>query len=252
MQVQVDFPRSRSLERIRLFEKVFREITRQAGYNFVYGSDVLQNTATVNVSVTDAGIEKVLDIILKDQPLTWSVIDRVVVIKMKAIAPPVVHEDLLLLHQQKIYGKVVDSAGLPVTSATFLLKDSDIRGSTGNDGGFALNNIKPDDILIITSVGYYPLTVSGSQLLNTPVGKMVFAGNGRFIKTSATAYTFYMKQEVKDLGEVVVSTGMFDRRKETFTGVTKTYSGKEIRSASRQNVLEALNLLDPSLKDHPQ
>lgn len=229
-------------------EKVFREITRQAGYNFVYGSDVLQKTENVNISVNDAGIEKVLDIILKDQPLVWSVIDRVVVIKMKPAPSPVFHEELLLLHQQKIYGKVVDSAGLPVTSATFLLKKSNIKGSTDNEGGFALNNIKEEETLVITSVGFYPLSVTGAQLVNAPIGKMFYAGNGSFMKTAAYTYTFYMKQEVKDLGEVVVSTGMFDRRKETFTGVTRTYSGKDIRSASRQNVLEALNLLDPSLK----
>lgn len=227
-------------------EKVFKEISKQAGYNFVYGSDVLPKTENVDISVHDAGIEKVLAIIFANQPLTYSVIEKVVVIKIKAPPAQAIDEGLLLF--QKLHFKVVDSAGLPVTSATFLLKGPNIKGSTGNDGGFTLDNIKAEETLVITSVGFYPLTISCGQLLNATIGKMFFTDNGQFIKTSANAFTFYMKQEVKDLGEVVVSTGMFDRRKETFTGVTKTYSGKEIRAASRQNVLEALNLLDPSLK----
>ncbi|RZS69363.1 SusC/RagA family TonB-linked outer membrane protein [Pseudobacter ginsenosidimutans] len=227
-------------------EKVFREITRQAGYNFVYGSDVLKKTEKVDLSVHDATIETVLSIIFNHQPLTYSVIDKVVVIKIKALPSPVIGEELLLF--QKLQFKVVDSAGVPVTSATFLLKGSNIKGSTDNDGGFTLSSIKEGETLVITSVGFLPLTLTGAQLLNAPIGKMAFTNNGSFIKSSATAFTFYMKQEVKDLDEVVVSTGMFDRRKETFTGVTKKYSGKEIRTASRQNILEALNLLDPSLK----
>jgi len=54
-----------------------------------------------------------------------------------------------------------------------------------------------------------------------------------------------MEQTNKVLGDVVV-TGMFERKKESFTGTTNTVTGDQLRAVGNQNVIQMLRSLDPS------
>lgn len=49
-----------------------------------------------------------------------------------------------------------------------------------------------------------------------------------------------------DLAAVTVSTGMFTRRKESFTGATSTFTGDELKVVGNQNIIQSLKTLDPS------
>ena len=230
-------------------EKVFVEITKQTGYNFVYGRDILKNAKSVNVSVVKSGLNEVLKLIFKDQPLTYSIIDKVVAITTRSIDPVVVSEPRLLAPLLiNIQGRVVDSTGSPIGNITYSVKGSKYTGSADSEGRFRMTNLKPADILILTSVGYSTITVSVSELLAVPAGKTTNIGNGKVLRNAEGTFTFIMKHHQEALEDVTVSIGLLDRKKETFTGVTRTFSGNDLRAASRINVLEGLNLLDPSFK----
>ena len=71
---------------------IFKEIEHQSDYQFFYKDKLLKQTKTVNIKVVNASIEEVLAICLNDQSLTYSLIDKIVVIKKQ---PPVssVRED---------------------------------------------------------------------------------------------------------------------------------------------------------------
>ena len=51
--------------------------------------------------------------------------------------------------------------------------------------------------------------------------------------------------EVAEMDEVVV-TGIFTRKKESFTGSSATFTNKELKMIGNSNVLESLKTLDPS------
>ncbi len=61
-------------------ENVFLGISKQTNYNFVYNNNVLKNTKSVDVNVTGASVEEVLRICLKNQPVSFKIVDRTIII----------------------------------------------------------------------------------------------------------------------------------------------------------------------------
>ncbi len=56
-----------------------------------------------------------------------------------------------------------------------------------------------------------------------------------------------MQQKMTEMKEIVV-TGVYQRKKESFTGSSTTFKGDELKSVGSQNVLQSLKTLDPSFK----
>lgn len=54
-----------------------------------------------------------------------------------------------------------------------------------------------------------------------------------------------MQEDAKEIDEVVV-TGIFNRKKDSFTGASATFDGEQLRSVGTQNVIASLKTLDPS------
>ncbi len=65
---------------------------------------------------------------------------------------------------------------------------------------------------------------------------------------SRTYINIKLVPKVKELGTVVVSTGMFKRSKENFTGATNSISGDQLRAVNNVNILEALKVFDPAIR----
>ena len=64
-------------------ENVIANIKKQTGYSFFYNVDWLQKAKTVTIEVKDMPIEDALNIVFKDQPLTYKVINNTIVLKLK-------------------------------------------------------------------------------------------------------------------------------------------------------------------------
>lgn len=64
-------------------EKVFLEIEKQTGYGFVYKTEILKKGRAVDIDVKQAPLGDVLAICFKDQPLSYTIVDRVIVISKK-------------------------------------------------------------------------------------------------------------------------------------------------------------------------
>ena len=50
------------------------------------------------------------------------------------------------------------------------------------------------------------------------------------------------------LGEVVVNTGLYKRPAGNFTGASKTFTGEELKNVNPSNVLQALSVVEPSVR----
>ena len=64
-------------------EKVFREIRKQSGYFFLYNNQQLEKVKKITIEVRDASIQEVLDHCFKEQPLTYTIIEKTIVVKPK-------------------------------------------------------------------------------------------------------------------------------------------------------------------------
>ena len=54
-----------------------------------------------------------------------------------------------------------------------------------------------------------------------------------------------LKTESSNIDEVVV-TGVYTRKKESFTGSSQTYKAEELKSVGNQNLIQSLKVLDPA------
>src|SRR5688572_3338505 len=63
--------------------KVFKEIERQTGYQFLYFDNDLQHDKRVSIDVNNANLPEVLQYCFRDQALSYEIVDKTVVVKKK-------------------------------------------------------------------------------------------------------------------------------------------------------------------------
>lgn len=60
-----------------------------------------------------------------------------------------------------------------------------------------------------------------------------------------TELSVILEEEVAEMEEVIV-TGIYERRKESFTGSASTYTSQDLKKVGNQNVIQSLKSLDPA------
>jgi len=119
---------------------------------------------------------------------------------------------------------VADEDGLPVMGATVTAIATGQKTVTDGDGNFFLPGIKLGTELHITYVGMQTINVRAKANV-----------------------TVRLKSGAKMLDEFVV-TGMFNRKKEGFTGSAITMKGEDIKRYSATNIAKALSAIAPGLR----
>ncbi|WP_431213892.1 SusC/RagA family TonB-linked outer membrane protein [Puia sp. P3] len=127
-------------------EKVFREITRQTGYSFLYTDEVLNSTKNVDIRINHLPLDQTLEQVFKNQPLTWSIVAKTVVVQRKQDSPPPPTGT-------DVHGHVTDSSGRPMAGVTVTLAGSTRATATDANGDFTLN-VPEHARLHFSSVGY--------------------------------------------------------------------------------------------------
>ena len=133
-------------------ESVFAELKKQTGLNFIYTRDLLQRAGKITIDVKNESLERVLDLILKDQPLTYALVDEYIVIRKKDIAPKA--EQVTNNNPRIIQGTVINAKGEAVAGATVSVKGSKNSTFTDETGRFTLRDVQAGEMLVISSVGY--------------------------------------------------------------------------------------------------
>ncbi|MGB8193907.1 MAG: SusC/RagA family TonB-linked outer membrane protein [Chitinophagaceae bacterium] len=189
-------------ESITLSEKnaklttVFKKITDQTGYYFVHRDEWVEKAKKVNVEVVNASLETVMGIVLKDQQLTYTVIGKNVIIKIKD--PVEKNASFTLGTPIDVSGKVVNEKEEPLEGVTVTVKGSSKITTTNAKGEFSLNTIEGNAVLVFTSVNMETFEVEIS-------GK--------------TDLTINLKTKVTALGDVtVLNTGYQSLRPNEVTG----------------------------------
>src|SRR5665213_1814472 len=102
-----------SLKQVSL-EKTFKEIRKQTGYTFVYTREQINKSNPVNINIKDASIDQALDICFNNQPLTFVIDSKHIIVKDRPdkINPPVANIGL------DVKGIVVNEQNEPVAGAT--------------------------------------------------------------------------------------------------------------------------------------
>ncbi|WP_343669679.1 SusC/RagA family TonB-linked outer membrane protein [Chitinophaga sp.] len=205
--------------------QVLAEIKKQSGYNFFYNDAMVRTGIPVTIDVKSMPIEDVLKQALLNQPLTFSIVDRTVVLKDKMAQPdftslPAPPEDL--------HGRVADSLGNMLIGATVRVKGTKEVVITDGNGNFVLKNVDDKQVLIVSFTGYVTKEV--------PVKE----GSNR-------VYLIKLSRSNNPLDEVqVIAYGTNTRRYNV--GNVATLTSADIKSSGATNITNALNGRVPGLE----
>lgn len=206
-------------------ESVFAKLEQQSGYTFFYKvNNTLQN-AKVNLDVKNGTLKQVLEQLLKDLPLTYSVVDKTVVISRKVTIPQ--PSWYALPNPKVIIGKVTDERGNPLPGVTIKIKGTNAGGVTSARGEFSIYvNDNNYHIIVFTFIGYITQEIDTRNVTNP--------------------LNVFLKEDVSSLDEVqVLAYGQTTRR--LSTGDVTTITSKEIATNPVPNVLQALQGRVPGL-----
>ena len=201
--------------------EVVEKLQKVTDYTFLYKNDLLKTGDCLDVNVKDREIREVLDEILSPRGLAFEIDDKVIVIRQQNSAQQQVEEI-------RIQGKVVDEKRISLPGVTVLVKGTDLGVTTDEQGKFQLRLPKSSQevVLVFSFVGMKKKEVSWKGEAELKV---------------------VMTVEAAEMEEVVV-TGIFERKKEGFTGSANRMSGEEISKLTSGNVLNAIQMLDPGFR----
>ena len=127
-------------------------------------------------------------------------------------------------------GKVIDAAdGYPIIGASVVVDGTSVGAITDVDGNFELKIPKKKCDIVISCIGYEDEVMVYTLNNASSFGRIVMSANA------------------EQLADVVV-TGVYERKKESFTGSSATFKTDELKAVGSSNVLQSLKTLDPSFK----
>jgi len=130
-------------------------------------------------------------------------------------------------------GRIIDESDRSPMIGVSIVINSKGKGMTGAttdmDGNYTLRVPAGGCDVTFTYIGYEKLVKH-------------FSGNN-----AAAFAEIVMRQKANEIKDVVV-TGVYRRKKESFTGSSTTFNGDELKQVGAQNVLQSLKTLDPSFK----
>lgn len=197
-------------------EKVFSEIRKQTGFSFIYGKDLIKKAFPVSVTVKEQPLEQVLDILFRDQPLTYKISEGYVVVSPREI--PVIISIPPPPPALTVHGRVTNETGEPVQGVSVTVKGTTKGTVTDGNGEFTIPNVEDQSILIFTAIN-----------IETAEIKL----NGRSEIALAT------KTKVSKIDEVqVIAYGTTTRRNSTAN--ISVVQGEDIAKSPVSNALMAI------------
>jgi len=200
-------------------ESVFKEIQKQSDYHFFYNEKLIKNAQKITINVKDVPVQTVLQICFKDQPFSYAVDNKQIIIKVKETAKINVPElRIPIMPPIDITGKIMDADGNPLPGATIKLKGSQKMVVADANGQFSLQSSAGSGVLIISFVGHETREVAFSS--EGPVTVIL------------------MRKETK--ADEVVVIGYGTQRKADLTGAVSTIKGDDLTKSSSPNVSNAI------------
>lgn len=192
-------------------KEMLRKIEKTSDYTVFYRHDQINLNQKVTVFADNSTVGEVMKQVLQNQPLTFEVVDKMIVIKSTASQNA---------QDYTITGTVTDESGEALPGASVKLKGTNIGVTTDINGAFALN--VPGEAgatLVISYLGFKQQEIAVSA-------------NQRSVQVR-------LATDAAALEEVVV-IGYGTVRKRDLTGSVASVKAEEIVQAPTHNAIEAI------------
>ncbi|WP_206073073.1 TonB-dependent receptor [Pontibacter flavimaris] len=199
-------------------KKVFKDISKQSGYLFLYNDEQLQQAKPVTLSLQDATLERALAECFENQPLTYSLVEKTIVVKPA-------EEKKTQQAAITVTGKVTDKEGVALPGVTVVLKGTNRGTPTDGEGNFAVTVPDGNGTLVFSYIGYQAQEVA----INNRVSIDVTLG-----------------EDAKALEEVVI-VGYGTQKKANLTGAVDQINAEDIALRPANDITSSLQGLMPGL-----
>jgi len=204
---------------------VLQQLRKQAGYNFVYTDGLLNSAKPVNIRVKGAEIREVLDLIFKNQPLSYTIDEKTIIIKKqeKSLLNKLVDYFNLI----DVRGQVLNEKGLPLLGAYVRLEGTAKKTLSDIDGMFIFKDVGEKGRLIVSYVGYKTDTVTL---------------NGQ------SSYLIKLDPQALAMDDVqIVSTGYQQLPRERATGSFEVITKEQLQHSTDPNLIRRLEGITTSI-----
>lgn len=141
-------------------EQVFKAIESQTGLVFFYDNSLLKKANnSISFEIKDAPLIKALDICFKDQPLTYAIVGKTIVVRLKRSTAGVALADTGAI---RISGKVLNEKGEGLAGASIVVKKTKYAIGAGSNGVFSVLIPSDEAVLVVSYIGYATKEVSVS------------------------------------------------------------------------------------------
>lgn len=205
--------------------EILKDIEAQSGYDFFYNNKLVNVNRRVSVSSKKGDIFDVLNQVFDGTNVTYSVLDKKIVLSTKEIDSRVTSSSSQQSSRHTVKGKVVDANGEPIIGATIVEVGTTNGTVTDFDGNFTLNVSDTNAKLDISYIGYKKVVLSA---------------------TSKSLSNIVLKEDTEVLDEVVV-VGYGTQKKVNLTGAVSQVTEEVFQSRPVQNVSQALQGLVPGM-----
>jgi len=189
------------------FSSLFETIKKQSGYSFFYNNKSVKEAGKVSVNLKDASMEEALTAILKGQPFTYVIMDKMVVIKKEI---PVVSRPMeFSINLINVHGMITDMEGVPLPGASVQIKGTKEGTTSSSTGQFSIN-AKAGDLLIIKYIGYVTKEIT--------------------VPASGAAMTVTLEAVKQNLEEVVVTALGIKRAEKSLGYAVQKISGEKLQT----------------------
>lgn len=203
------------IEKDASIESVIKKIEKQSGYSFFYKIDLLRNnTSKINVSLKNVSVDQALQQTLSNQPLTFVIVNKTVIIKSKTETSP---SEI----RKPIRGKVTDGKG-PLPGVSVKIDGTNTVTTTDVNGNFTFNLNPGTYRILFTYVGFESKRIE----------KIVTEGDNSEIN-------IVLNPAIAQLQEAVV-LGYSTKKASEITGSQQTFSAKQLEGVTSNNVISML------------
>lgn len=173
--------------------RIFRDIQKQTGYNFLCTTEQLSSTTKVDLKAHQMPLTEVLELCFRSQPVTYTIVNKTIVVSNRKGPDPESSASLFLpIH---LTGTVTDSAsGTPLAGVTVRVQGNTMGALTDASGNFTLE-VESGSVLVLSYLGYNGKEVSVGQRTElhitlsastTGLNQIVVIGYGTAKKTDVT------------------------------------------------------------------
>ncbi|WP_442588425.1 SusC/RagA family TonB-linked outer membrane protein [Pedobacter sp. AW31-3R] len=206
-------------------ETILNKISSQSNYDLVYNRNIVKGFNDLDLNLNAVSVEKALETCFRNLPLTFSIENRIVVIRRKA--GTFTADPAEVIQDSVITGKVIDAlTKQPISGVTVSNRNGKNSVQTNLQGTFRIEGQK-GSLLSFSYLGYERKSVT--------------------IKSAGTVLTISLQESVSEMKDVVI-TGIVNVDKKAFTGTSRSFNDQELGQVTNNNVLSALRALDPSFQ----